>query len=61
MGSCLRCYIKTVPGERVDRVFLDCCARLNRQGVRLHSTGGTMPRALRVLTCASHSTSTKGD
>ena len=50
-----------VPGERVDRVFLDCCARLNRQGVRLHSTGGTMPRALRVLICASHSTSTKGD
>ena len=48
-----------VPGERVDRVFLDCCARLNRQGVRLHSTGGTMPRALRVLTAASNLS--KGD
>lgn len=48
-----------VPGERVDRVFLDCCARLNRQGVRLHSTGGTMPRALRVLHPSSNPT--KGD
>ena len=38
-----------VPGERVDRIFLSCCARLTRQGVRLHSTGGGMPRVLRVL------------
>lgn len=48
-----------VPGERVNRAFLSCCARLNRQGVRLHSTGGTMPRALRVL--APDSNSSKGD